>query len=885
MKKQLTLTILLSLAIAFQGLAQTYNMANGTITTCSGTFYDNGGLGLYGNNQSLTQVIMPSIANRITTVRFTSFRTQMGADILCVYDGPNATSPFLGCFSGPNTLNGQTFKSTHPTGSLTFVFTSNGFTQDNGWVAVISCGFQCQSFTADGDSSSVAPNNQPLQEIALCSGSSIDFVGNAIYPNSGTEYNQSNATSTFEWEFGNGFRQTGQNVTRTFVSPGIFDVNLKVTDTIGCVSSIHSRRVIISESPSFMNIAISPNDTICIEDTVTIEVPYEFIPFQPPVLNNAGTTYLPDGNGVSYYDTINVSIFDPTAIFQTGFLTSVFLNMEHSYLGDLEISLACPSGQRAILKEFPGGGNTFLGEPVDAFPVNVTPGIGYDYSFTRINPTYNTMVMEANTYTQTYTDVMGNIYNNQFYLPSGSYSPFQNINTQLNGCTMNGDWIIRVSDNLGADNGYIFSWGIEFDSLIRPPSNLPIAIEATKDTAYWANSPNIVANPYDSIIRVKHSDSGTYHYTFFLEDDFGCTHDTTITIYVRPKPKSNAGIDDTTCLLTQDLAPFVTPNASANTWDYFTTIPGASANINSPTIPNANVTVTQFGEYNLVLQETLNGCLTEPDTVILRYIPVINTIDIAISDDTICVPDGVRFTNNSDMSRFDNITWEFGNGSVITNNQPFTDYNYPAAGCYDVTVRLSNALGCEVDSLFPNLVCAYNQPIANFTYNPTVPFVPNTLVNFVNLSTDATLFSWDFAGLGNSNNQNDEFEFPKTTSGEYPVTLTVSNEGGCTDQITKTVVVRSTLNMFAPNSFSPNDDGINDSFRVKFNNNSILSYEILIFNRWGEMVAQSNELDFEWDGTYNGTEAPNGVYLFKITGQENSDTDIFEKIGHITLVR
>ena len=885
MKKQLALMAISCFAFILQSYGQTYNMSNGTTPTCSGTFYDNGGLGLYTANQNLTQTFTPGLAGRRIKVSFTGFQTEQGKDVLCVYDGPNTASPFLGCYSGTNTLNGVSFLSTHSSGALTFTFVSDGTTQLGGWAATVSCEFACQAFSANADSTSPTYDTSALRIIQVCNGTPVRFFGNANYPNSGSNYNQSNATSTFNWNFGDGFDTIGQNMTHSFATSGIFDVNLVVTDTIGCPDTAYAARVVVSERPDFNGTTVFPNDTICLEDTVVISVPNKFTPYQTPVLNAAGVTFLPDGTGVSYFDTINVAIFSSSARYKNNYLKRIYINMEHSYLGDLDIQITCPNGQTAILKQTAGGLGTHLGEPVDPpiFPTPLNAGVGYTYEFTTGPTRYSTMVNEALIHTYNYTDVLGNNYVNENYLPAGTYKSFQNLNTQLNGCPLNGDWIIRVRDNIAIDNGYIFFWGLDFDSLIRPP-NVSTTIVPIKDSSNWNLTSNIIAQPYDSIVVLKHTNPGTYSYTYTIYDNFGCAHDTTIDIFVKPKPKSNAGSDAITCLLDYTLAPTPTPSASNNTWSYYTPSLTGNSIISNDTTYTPTTTVNEFSSFYYILQETLDGCLTYPDTVEISHVQVQNTIDIGISKDTLCLPEPVTFTNNSDMTFFDSIYWDFGDGNT-SNIQGVVTHNYAIPSCYSLTVTLVNALGCKVDSVLQDVVCAFPTPVANFTYDPTESFIPNTLVNFTNTSTGGNMYFWDIAGFRNSTDSNERYEFPKTDGGIYPVTLTVTNEGGCSDQVTKNVTIKNPLNVWIPNSFTPNDDGLNDVFRVIFNNNSVEEYSIHIFNRWGELMFYSEELDFEWDGTHNGEKVPNGTYIWKIIGKEQFATESFTKIGHITLTR
>lgn len=116
-----------------------------TPPTCGSTFYDSGGpSGNYGNNENTTRTFYPDNPGQVMTVTFTAFNVESGWDFLYVYDGPNATFPLLGTFSG-TTIPGP-FTSTHATGALTFVFTSDGSLTYPGWIANITCITLCDDY-------------------------------------------------------------------------------------------------------------------------------------------------------------------------------------------------------------------------------------------------------------------------------------------------------------------------------------------------------------------------------------------------------------------------------------------------------------------------------------------------------------------------------------------------------------------------------------------------------------------------------------------------------------------------------------------------------------------------------------------------------------------
>lgn len=883
MKKLILLTLAFSLLIVSDLFSQTYNMSNGNDTTCSGTFYDNGGLGLYGNNQNITQTFYPNTPGSVIRVSFTSFSLNNSHNLTIRDGGPTGT--IIGIYTGAS-LNGATISATTPTGNLTFIFNSmTAGTAQNGWTANLSCTYACQNYTVLPDST--FPAKDTNNEIKVCVGTPVNMFGNANYPNSGNYYNQKNSTSTFTWKTGDGFTIPGQNATHVFNTPGIFDITLVMEDTIGCKSFKKGARVVVSIPPVFKNIKYYPNDTICFGDTAVVSLSDSglFTPFNPPSLNAAGITFLPDGSGISYRDTIPVSIFSPLATFGAGYLQGIYVNMEHSYLGDLEIRISCPNGSSAVLKQTTGGADTHLGEPVDpgTTPVPLNPGVGYTYEFTNRSPSYGTMVNESGVYQHNYTDVLANNYVNQDYLPAGTYTPFQNLSTQLNGCPLNGNWIITVTDNIAIDNGYIFFWGLKFDTLIRPP-NVVSSIVGSRDSSIWTSVSSILSRPGDTSLITSPLTSGIHSYNYKIFDNFGCEHDTTVNLYVKPKLKSNAGLDFVTCRLDYQLAPVPTPNNDSAHWSFYSSSASGNSVITSANSYNTNTLVNEFSVFNYILNETVEGCSTYPDTVTITHIEALNTIDISVNKDTICIPELVTFTNNSNMLIFDSIYWEFGDGNT-SNTQGTTSHTYNTVSCFDLKVTLVNSLGCKVDSVLQDIVCAYPTPIANFNFTPFEPIVPETNVNFTNTSSGATLYVWDFAGLGSSILTDESYEFPKTEGGTYPVTLYVANEGGCRDQVTKMVTIKNPLSIWIPTAFSPNGDDLNETFGVVFNNDAISKYSLRIFNRWGETLFYTEDLDFEWDGTFEGKTAPSGVYIWQINGKEEFETESFTKFGHVTLTR
>ena len=161
------------------------------------------------------------------------------------------------------------------------------------------------------------------------------------------------------------------------------------------------------------------------------------------------------------------------------------------------------------------------------------------------------------------------------------------------------------------------------------------------------------------------------------------------------------------------------------------------------------------------------------------------------------------------------------------------------------------------------------------------------MVSFYNQSTpDVVSWYWDF-GTGETlspNQPNPTYGYPFTNGGTYNTTLTVYNAYGCSDVITKEIIVEPYFTFYIPNVFSPDYDGKNDTFfGVGI---GIAEYEITIFDRWGEKIFESNNIEKGWDGKANGGAeiAQQDVYVWKVNLK-----DIFNKkheyIGTVTIIK
>ncbi len=523
------------LFFAFLLPAQNYLMNNTAVQDCSGTFYDSGGgAGNYGNNESFTKTFCSDGSSGTHVQLNFSGIDLAGGDLLCFYDGPNTAAPLLAC--SDDYPPGQPFivqaTAANPSGCLTVQFESDGTGTATGWSAVLSCVASCQTVLADLVSTNPAIFPADTGWIDVCPNERIFFNGAGVYPQNGFAYQQSDLTTTFEWNFGDGGISYGPNTSHRFDEPGGYYVQLFLVDQQGCRSTnLINQRIRVAPRPNFA-LAGAVTDQICAHDTIQLSAVVagaangQNLVVTPTLSafsvegSRSDSLALPDGTGIPYQTSIFFTEFSPGQVLTNeDDLESICVNMEHSYMRDLQITLTCPNGQMITLHNFAGqtGGGVFLGEPNDFDGFNPIPGLGYDYCWTpnAPNPTW---IQYANT-------TLGGFGT----LPPGDYSTFDPI-SDLVGCPLNGEWTITATDLWPIDNGYLFSWSLKFKDELYP--NIETFTPEIVDW-HWNNHPSIFYATQDSI-AASPQNAGTAGYIFTVRDTFGCVWDTLVNVSVLP---------------------------------------------------------------------------------------------------------------------------------------------------------------------------------------------------------------------------------------------------------------------------------------------------------------------------------------------------------------
>ncbi|MEM0993631.1 MAG: PKD domain-containing protein [Bacteroidota bacterium] len=270
-------------------------------------------------------------------------------------------------------------------------------------------------------------------------------------------------------------------------------------------------------------------------------------------------------------------------------------------------------------------------------------------------------------------------------------------------------------------------------------------------------------------------------------------------------------------------------------------------------------------------------------TQVINYFPVPSLIVISPSDFVGCVPQDIFFDNLSfPIDDTYDIRWDFGDGG--TSDQISPTHRYEDIGIFDVAVEITSPIGCKTDTLFPRLIEMLPSPTADFDFFPAELTNINPTAEFTDRSQDAVSWFWDFNGLGTSIVQNPTFTFPDT--GRQVIQQIVTHPSGCQDSITKVIDVIPLVRYFLPNAFTPNNDNFNEGYRGTGILTGVTNFNLTIWNRWGELVFETDDPEASWNGTKlnEGKQSPNGVYvcLVKFRGPRGQR---FEYKSFATLIR
>lgn len=406
---------------------------------------------------------------------------------------------------------------------ISFFLISSGFAIQTSWAINATNLIEDNSYEEPcliGESQIENLTSQNDLELTICSNQTIALKGSI----SSSQYE--NEELEFKWDLGDGRIFIGELIEFSYEFSGVYKINLEVSfintdDNMQLCQTKNKNNFIVkvSGAPEINIKTSSGNKIFCEGEELNLSA--DIAPFESSYgcgIPQSGIQFLPDGNGESYTSCIEVNCFDDNQVIESiSDIKKVCVEIEHSYLGDLEIALLSPSGQRIVLKEylpFGGGGSLYLGSPKD---YGENPGEGSVYCFS-IDASQllidGELVLSG--------DPLSNSVVPGDYLPVGSFE-------ELLGSTLNGEWCLEVIDNLLFDNGYIFDWTLEFsDNLMNDQTANQIKIESF----LWRLNDEVIKS--DALeITTDNLLVGEHCFEFEVIDELGCLYNDEICVIVQ----------------------------------------------------------------------------------------------------------------------------------------------------------------------------------------------------------------------------------------------------------------------------------------------------------------------------------------------------------------
>lgn len=625
--------------------------------------------------------------------------------------------------------------------------------------------------------------------------------------------------------------QTTPTATGLFGGPpgGSVVYTVTVTDASGCTDT---HTLTVNDGPvTLINITASSNPTNCLDSNGTI------------TLNGlvAGATftitYLFDGvfqsqtlvagtGGVVVLTGLKAGTYSNITVVATG--TTNFC--PYNVVGPLVLSDP-PNPARPVLTS---NSAVCLGDPLTLGSTS-TPGVSYSWT----GPAgFSSGVQNPTVAPTTYAN--GGIYH---------------LIVELNNC-FNEDSILVVI------KPYPFPSAANNSALCSGDTLFLTSSSSNGASSYLWNGPagfySYSQNPFIDHITV--ASAGTYSVTVSLN---GCYSTTTTDVVVNQTPDAPTVADLEYCQF--DVAPALTAGGTGLRW--YTTATGGTASTTAP-VPSTLVP-GKFVWY--VSQVSTAGCesIRSKITVQVDYFA---TPTLEITDSVICRGTDITFTAIGTGDDITRLTWVFGDDDSLVNQNP-APHAFDRPGTFTVTAYAYYKV-CPTKTASANVI-VYPSPSVYIGSDTTIcpGGVPLILSDNINAKDPSAKWYWS---TGSSLSA-----IKVTNPGTYFVKVSIA---GCNS--TDTIIVLNDCYMNLPNVFTPNGDGMNDYFFPRqLLTKGLTSFNMNIYNRWGELVFTTNTLDGKgWDGKFNNSDQPEGVFIYIIDATFKDGQKENHK-GNVTLLR
>jgi len=361
---------------------------------------------------------------------------------------------------------------------------------------------------------------------------------------------------------------------------------------------------------------------------------------------------------------------------------------------------------------------------------------------------------------------------------------------------------------------------------------------------------------------------------------FGCTDSITKQVTAFPSPISEFDFSPVYQYYPQASVTLVNetnPGIWNYEWDFGD---GSLSNQKDP----GTYTYGFWGTYNIILNVSNDQC----EHTVTHWIRIFPPMPVAAFEADIyagCAPLTVSFQNHSLYG--ESYEWDFDDGGSSTDFEPQHTYTEP--GIYQVRLHVTGEGG---EDFTYREVEPYGLPVVDFKVEPDTVMLPDEITKTFNFSKYGARYIWDFDD-GNTYTEKEPIH-QYTEIGVYDVSLQVWTEHECTATkiIPDAVTVIGKGIIKFPNAFAPNLDGpaegwydVTDKTNQVFfpMHDGVTEYELLIYSRWGELVFESHDVNYGWNGYFNGKLCAQDVYVWQVRGHYSTGRS-FKLSGDVTLL-
>lgn len=399
-------------------------------------------------------------------------------------------------------------------------------------------------------------------------------------------------------------------------------------------------------------------------------------------------------------------------------------------------------------------------------------------------------------------------------------------------------------------------------------SSVTLTAQTNGNVTLWSN------NTSGQSITV--TTSGSYWVEAVLD---GCTARDTAAVTFFLNPPADFSVNTSAQCLTGNSFDF-SPNTTYAPGTLFQwSFQGAGTATSALQNPTG-ITWDAAGSFEISLVVTENNCVSSPSVLSITVFPM-PVADFTANPTQGCQPVEVKFFNTTQSFGSYTATWNLGAGFTSADLSPVVIY--PDPGSYDITLTVTDVNGCTDTETKPAFITVYPQPVAGFSLQD---YDLTTTDPVITVTSEAFQSSQCLYYLNTGEAWNDcSFTASVQGSGVFTITQVVTSGFGCVDSLSREFIIRPLPEIFIPNTFTPNGDFINELFEPSLS--WIADFELTIYDRWGGIVFQTDDLFRRWNGKlFNSYEdLPQDSYVYRIRYRAFEETKDYFLEGSVTLVR